>query len=1025
MTGLPTLDPEIADLGLAIGLFTPGTSGGVELDSTWFDNPGERVSGVLATDDRRSALIRFADAVMADGQDTERDGITLLPLFNLRQLANDDTLPDLVVQASLDARPAGYVEVGLAASFATVDPITSTSVVIPLYRAAKAGQTVAQPFALLAGGRVQVSVDLTLDTAPPAVDAFGLAGLAVSVDTALSGTPSPSFTLQLKGLHLPGAADASDIQVGGPGVDISDALLSLVLGLVRQGAESLSGPAADEVGAVLDLLGLGGAAGIPPLPVPDLLEHGVSALLDWFTALMGSETARAAWMDALRVMLGGTMDSGMVSVPIGTGPVSALIGLAVSTGPGGHLRVTPQIGLKVATDVAGAISLGAEASADLLTIDVATGSIDPVPTASFALTATGNGTGNAAKLLHTVPLDVGALRLGLTVVAGHPQALIQLDDVDLEGNHHDVLDLSSPDAVVAAAGQLAGDLVSAALDALGDAGAELKALLGLDPPAGVPALDAALLLTNPLGTLQAWWHDLLTNHSADVPTVLAHLRNLVAGTGQVVLPVLGTGTAADPWSVPVASKFSIDCWLDGSVLTVAPTVSLRTGDLAGGCTTVMTSIRAELMSIDLSAGHVTFMAGVDFDVRIRDTGNTEATLSLGPVALVADYIGLHAGWTPATGFGVEFRAPNPAVISGADRVALVLPTVDGSGHLSVPPASWGSVESLIAVLATSTGRGWLADLVDLAGWTIEGGSALLSLADLVATPGPALLDWLTALTTDGELVAAATAALAHLVGGSSSGLGGVLTGSGTPGDPWLVGLGAVPGLPSIAVHLGPSGPVAAPARAGSSLQNWRPGTDGLPSAGLAQALIDEGGADPEVQLLAAGRNALATGLDALAGRWTGTDGLVGPPQAAIAGLTTVLLPDLDASGLPSLDVASLLPGGLPADAVVVRVAVSRVPTGPTKDLPWTPAQGRLLDLTAPALAPTSFSVTTPATGEWVVALAPRADTSLGVTDPTGVLGQAARLQQVLASSPPPARWCSSRSGVPGTQPATPPTPSRR
>lgn len=148
-------------------------------------------------------------------------------------------------------------------------------------------------------------------------------------------------------------------------------------------------------------------------------------------------------------------------------------------------------------------------------------------------------------------------------------------------------------------------------------------------------------------------------------------------------------------------------------------------------------------------------------------------------------------------------------------------------------------------------------------------------------------------------------------------------------------------------------------------------------------------------LLAAGRGALATGLDALAGRWTGTDGLVGPPQAPITGLTTVLRPDLDVSGLPSLDVASLLPGGLPDNAVVVRVAVSRVPTGPLADLPWTPAAGRLLDLTTPALAPASFSVSTPATGEWVVALAPRADTSLGVTDPTGVLGQAARLQQVL------------------------------
>jgi hypothetical protein len=102
--------------------------------------------------------------------------------------------------------------------------------VIPLYRAAKGTNSIAQPFALLGGGVVQVSTELTLQAALPAQDEFGLAAVRVAIATALTGSPAPtpSFQLTLKGLHLPGAAAASDLAIGGPGVAIEDALLSTV-----------------------------------------------------------------------------------------------------------------------------------------------------------------------------------------------------------------------------------------------------------------------------------------------------------------------------------------------------------------------------------------------------------------------------------------------------------------------------------------------------------------------------------------------------------------------------------------------------------------------------------------------------------------------------------------------------------------------------------------------------------------------------------------------------------------------------
>ena len=72
--------------------------------------------------------------------------------------------------------------------------------------------------------------------------------------------------------------------------------------------------------------------------------------------------------------------------------------------------------------------------------------------------------------------------------------------------------------------------------------------LGLTATGGSGVLDSAHLLVDPLGTLAGWWHELLTTHSADVPDVLAHLRDLVAHdskaavNGNIVPPIGGTGT---------------------------------------------------------------------------------------------------------------------------------------------------------------------------------------------------------------------------------------------------------------------------------------------------------------------------------------------------------------------------------------------------------------------------------------------------------------------------------------------------
>ncbi|MEP7021629.1 MAG: hypothetical protein ABI808_13330, partial [Pseudonocardiales bacterium] len=958
MTGLPTLDPEIADLGLAIGLLKPsGTS--VELDSDWFSDPGPRLTKALGDDTRRGALVRFVDTVLANGAHDERDGITHLHLFNLREMAQTagvgaGTLPDVTVQVTLDARPATYVEVGLAASLTTTAPDSHTELIVPLYRAAKGTNSVAEPFALLAGGVVRLSTELTLQSAPPAQAEFGLAGVKVAIATALNGppTPTPNFELVLKGLHLPGAATASDLAIGGPGVAIEDALLSLVLGLVRQSADALAGPAATQVHAVLELLGLGDDnSAITPLPVAELVDQGVARLREWFVDVMGAQDKRRAWLAMLAQLFGATALPATDHIDISiSSEVTARIGIRAVTAPSGHLIVTPRLGLSLSKAV-GSVLLGAEAVADLLAIDTATAVLSPLPNAEFVVTAKGSGAGTLANLVSSGPqLVIGALRFGLAVRDGDLHPLLELRPVTFQGVVHEVVDLSSPGAVVAAAGNLAADLLRTLLDALGGAGAELKALLGLTATAGMPALDdaaAAHLLSDPLGTLADWWRELLTNHAADVPAVLAHLRNLISGAVQLPQSVTGAGTAADPWSIPVISKLNLDAWLDAGTLIVAPTLSLRVDNLAGGCTVVLTTLRMRLAEIDLAGRHARFPLAVDVTAKLRARGDTEARLALAAAAIVADFIGVQARWSPAAGFAVDFLAPHLAIDTGAARVALVLPTVDASGHLDVPPAAWGSVEALLGVLAASAPSGWLADLADLTGWTLNGRlrGPRLSLAALVASPVPTFEAWLAALATDADLVGTLTASIAHLAGGSSGGLAGVITGSGTPEDPWLAGLGRTVAAPAIAVWLTPHGPVLAATVSGQALHAWRPGMPGLPPDGLAQALFDEAAAGADVAALAHGRPDIGSGLQSLASRWIDTDGMVTSPPTPIARLTTVLLPDVTWDKLAGTDLAEVIPGGVPAGAVVVRVAVISDPA----TLPWTPGADRLLDLTAPGL----------------------------------------------------------------------------
>lgn len=1001
MNPLDVLSPEIVDLCTAIGL-VHATGDGPAFDSDWFGDPGPRVARALADDGRRAALVRFVEAVRRGGQggggrEGDGAGVTLLTVFDAGELGG----PPLRLSVALDDRPTEYVEVGLAVSYATTTPATTIELVVPLYRTGKAdGATVrpvSEPFALAAGAPIRLTAAIDLGAVLPDASGFALGSVTATVGVAVTGTVGPTIDIALGGLRLPGSTAPIDLRLGGPDASVDDALLSLVLGVVRAGAASLGadGPA---VLAALDLVGLGDDPAIPPLSMEAIAAQGVGALRAWFATTMADATVRDAWLGALHGVVGGTLGAGELRVALGGGPVVLVVGVASVPGPDGHLRVTPHVGLELSTVVGagpGAVRIGARASIDIVTVDLFDGTLTPLPDVELLVELTGDG----ARLLATGPVQIGTVELGVARHADGVVPVLRLLDVVAGGATHEVVDLSSADAVMAAAGEVAGDLARTALDAFA-AGAHLKALLGLEPAGPLDALDAGRLFVDPLGELRRWWTALVTTNAAEVPAVLGHLRDLVAHDEKVALPsvpasvaapISGSGTEADPWQVPLVGRVALDVWVAASTLVVAVDLGFRIDDLAGGCTVVTTSARAELVAIDLVAGHARLLSGVAWRTELRGRGQPDTRLSLGPVVIVADAIALTARWTATTGFAVALEAPGLAAEVDGTRVPLTLPTA----------ATWRTaalvdIEHLVGVVGASNPHGWLNDVVGLLGWRLgddEPAAHRLALDDLVATPGPALQAWALAVITDQGLLDRAAQALARVLTGSSHGIEGAFTGRGTPSDPWLLPLGRGDAAPALAIALGPDGPRLAPSMTSDALRTWRPGLAGLPAAGLARAVLDEGAAADDVAALGRGRTALAEGLADLGARVVATDVLVAAPPATPIGVTVVAHPAVAFDAWATLDVATALAADPPAGAAVVRVAI-----GAPTDHPWPSAPpGRVVDLSAPALAPESFTVASPAAGEWFVVLGRRADTSLGTTDPSGVLGQAARLARIVAA----------------------------
>ena len=843
----------LGSLGTALGFFD---SDG-DPEPGWLGDPGESLGTVLAADGQREALISFVDEALGGADRTTESGVVWLPVLEL-----DD--PNLDVFVTVDDRPADTIRIGAAARFSTDDPTSHTSVSIPLFQQAKVGRTVSSPIALgQPGSRIGLTCEIvTADGAPTPGEAH-IGSFTIEVDLPTSpGDDPPTFALQLSDLQLPGASSPSDLRIALDGTDdIEDALLEVVLELIRDQASEVGGAA---LTAVAGLLGLGGDA-VEDFPIEDLLDHGVSAIGGWLARVLESAPGRAAWLDHLAALVGGARNRDRVDLDVGAATVT--VGVIVDTGPSGNTRLTPTV-----TITLGDADARVEVDCHPCRVDLVTGQAVALPRLGL-WAAAGNAANPVLNLTNPSIVRAETLRIGGALDADRNLTFVlAADEVLIGTERHPVLDLTSADAIMTAVGDAVDELLDQLLAGLGDALATVRTLLGLTVPAGhpgAPTIDVSALMTDPLGALSTHWSTIVADHRGVMTDVLATLAEAVGDASTVASPITGTGTVADPWLVPLSTvagtTVELEVTAEGGVITVAVAGRLRVDDLGQRCTVLETTLAATLAEVDLDRRDVSLLPGA----RIRLTGRErgvdphQVTLPIGDLAAItARHLGIELLWTAVGGLSAGVLAPDLALFHDGVSVPITLPEIGADGSVSLDSAGWDALQLLIETAVTPAlpielTNGPLRLILDLLGWSDD--TVGLRLADLVDDPVQALTDWLPGVVSGNgaDLIALLGEILA-----TSGPLRAAPLGTGHPDDPYRIDLG--PGLPQPALWFPPEGLETRPSLAPDFIRNWRPGHDPIAAEELAAAIRAEAGIDGELADLIRGR-AVAEGIDGAGG----------------------------------------------------------------------------------------------------------------------------------------------------------------
>ncbi len=667
---------SFGDLAVALGLLSPDTG---DPNGDWFTDPVNGGTGptphglktVLADDAQRTALLHFVDQVLGPPDAPVRDTATWVPLF----AEADPHVTIYAVVSEVDTE----VRVGIALEHTTANaapPTISTSVHVPLFRFSRRGSSLTPgdpPDWLLLGrdgGDIEISVDATLraDAAPPGTAALGGAALGVTIPTA---SPDVAFSLTLRDLQLPGAAQPETITLDLAHPDqLGQELLDLLSGLVRAEADALGSSLESDFApfaSLAGMLGLRDVAGLPPLPLADLPTQGVHALVAWVEGVLADHTARDAWLGQLASLIGSSAsvdtarEAVVVTLGSGVGQVVVRFGVGVTPGTGGHPVMVPWAEASYASRT----GVLAQAHVDLLRVDTGTGAVLAVPDARLeAVFGADAGGGSLVDEGHT--FTVGSLHIGVALDDQHrPAFVLTAADVWLDNAHRDVVDLSTPDAALAAGADLVTAALQNALSALGDAGDLVSRLLGVTATAGVGPISVPGLVADPVGTIKAHWQAVLAS-SAAAQDLLGRLSALVRGVAPALAP--GSGTQDHPWQVALVDGVGLSVWLDGSVVHVDAAADLARPVLDTLQLSLALSIT--VVTLDLTQGHATFASGASLSASLGRADARPTVLRLGDLALHGTELAVEATWIPAAGMRVRLRSADLALDVGSTSVAI-------------------------------------------------------------------------------------------------------------------------------------------------------------------------------------------------------------------------------------------------------------------------------------------------------------------------------------------------------------------
>ncbi len=961
-------------------------------NGSWVENPKEYLSKMIADDGQRAALLEFVAAVR-NGQ-TERDSENRLwiELFS-ETIEGGSSVSFFIV---VDDAPADEVHLFVGVRFATGAPLTQSrsSLMFPLFRAPKIGTLHPPSLFGQSGGYVVLSSEITIANAPAAPGQPGLQGVGLRISIPTAGSDGdPQVGLMLSGLQLPGELSPRDLNLSLSDPDaLRDAGFELIIGLIQA---QVGTDAEVQIRAFARLFGLANDPEIPNFPIEEIFTRGVDALGDWLGDALGTSSKRTAWMQALADLLGQQAILDNDDIVLTVGSTDLRLGMRAITGVSGSPVVTISAAF-------GLVNGPVEAAirAEVMRIDLGTGTAVAVPSLRAEVRVDLSG-----LVMPDVSVETLVVGFGLNE-ARQPVLVIEVLNAVLFSTTHPRLDLTNPDALAATAAGLVTDALSDLLGDLGPAGDLIAVALGWAEPTGAapgyPSIDLLEFLGDPIGQLRTHWLNVLNNHAGDVTKVLAELRILISGdtTPDVVT---GDGTDASPWSLPLLAGLQVLVWRDASGKLLIGLGFVKQVDTLGQrCTVVETRVRAAFVAIDLDTGGVGFLPEISVRAFGRARGGGPLFMDHGGLRIEMDHLGLEALWFAETGLHIGHSAPNLKVFIDQINEPIDIPDFSGSFDDILErfeKEDWDTIERLVSFLARQVDVDVLNDLVDALGWRrrvpVLGGPQRhrLRLAGLIDDAESELRNWLARLLADGyHNVAEQVQPLARFLSGRSD-VRVHVEGEGTIRNPWHISLNAGAGIPAIAIWRQPEAPLPIPDALDSQpLRQWSPDEEGLDAGKLANAIFSE---FPDIAgSFNAGldRDGLVDGLSDLIDYWSGSDGLVRPPEMAIPvpGATIHLIENQSASVMADgFDLEQIL-GAAPATQVNIRV----LPASATIDAALDPL--RVLDMREAGRDPLAFTPLPNQVGTWHILLAPRSDAALASGDPDGIRGQVARLTHGLS-----------------------------